>query len=156
MALLVAISVVLQRLSIGTTIAQVGFGFIGTVLLGKFFGAFWGGTAAGVADIISAAIFGVQGGFFPGFTLSAILAGVIYGFFFYNQKNAIWKIVVATLLVTILVNVVLNTYWLHMMYGMDFRVALIQRVPKELIVPWLQMGITWLVLNFIERAKIIK
>ena len=50
----------------------------------------------------------------------------------------------------------MNTLWIHMMYGLDFRAALIQRVPKEVIVPWLQMIITYFVLEAISRVKIRK
>lgn len=154
MALFVAISLVLQRFSFGTNTTKFGFGFIATVILGQYFGPVWGGIGAGVADLASAAVFGVAGGFFPGFTLSAIMGGVIYGLFFYNQKPAIWRVIVATLLVTLIVNVVMNTTWITLMYHLDFKGALLQRLPKELIAPWLQMIITWLVLNIFERVKI--
>lgn len=154
MGLLIAISLVLQRISFGSNLTKVGLGFIGTVLLGRFFGPVWGGIAAGIADLLSAAIFGIAGGFFPGFTLSAIVAGVIYGFFFYNQEVKIWRVIAAIIIVTLVVNVLMNTYWLTIMYGMDWRVLLMQRLLKEAVVPWIQMGITWLVLKFIERARI--
>lgn len=133
---------------------KVGLGFIGTVLLGRYYGPFWGGIGAGVADLLSSAILGVAGGFFPGFTLSAILAGVIYGYFFYDQEIKIWKIVVAVLLITVIVNTILNTLWITMMYGQNFNAALLQRIPKELIVPWIQMVVIWLVLNVTKNVKI--
>lgn len=154
LGMLVAISMILQKISFGTDITKVGMGFIATVMLGKYYGPFWGGIGAGVADFVSAALFGVSGGFFPGFTLSAIAASVIYGLFFYEQKPAIWKVIVAVLLVTVIVNVFLNTYWITLMYKLNFNGALLQRIPKELIVPWIQMVITWIVLKATERVKI--
>ena len=154
LGLIVAISMILQKISFGTSVTKVGLGFIATVLLGKYFGPFWGGIGAGVADVLSAALFGVGGGMFFGFTISAVVGGIIYGLFFYEQKLVVWKVISAVLLVTIIVNVLLNTYWLTIMYKLDFRGALLQRIPKELIVPWIQMVITWIVLKATERVKI--
>ena len=42
------------------------------------------------------------------------------------------------------------------MYGLDFRAALIQRAPKELIVPWIQMVVIYFVLEALSRVKIKK
>ena len=50
----------------------------------------------------------------------------------------------------------MNTLWLHLLYGVDFKVALIQRLPKETIVPWVQMVITYFVLQAISRVKMYK
>lgn len=154
LGLLVAISVILQKISFGSNLMEIGIGFIATVLLGKYFGPVWGGIGAGIADVLNAAIFGVNGGFFIGFTISAITAGVIYGFFFYQQPIQIWRIIVATLLVTVVVNVFMNTLWVSMMYGANFYASLSQRIIKELIVPWIQMIIIWLVLNATKNVKI--
>ena len=42
------------------------------------------------------------------------------------------------------------------MYGMNFNAALIQRLPKETIVPWIQMVISYFVLQAVSRVKIKK
>lgn len=154
LGLMVAISIILQKLSIGNQFVHVGFGFIATVLLARYFGPVWGGIGAGVADALNAAIFGVQGGFFIGFTISAISAAVIYGIFFFDQPIKVWKIIVATLLVTIIVNVLMNTTWISIMYGQNFYAALSMRISKELISPWIQMVIIWIVLNALKNVKI--
>lgn len=151
---IVAIKVILGRFTIGTNIAHIGLGFIGSVLLGYLFGPIWGAAGGGIADIISSALFGNQGGFFIGFTLSAMIGPFIYGLFFYKSQVSIWRIIVATLLVTIIVNIAMNTLWLHFLYGIDFKVALIQRIPLEAISPWIQMVVTYFVLQAISRVKI--
>lgn len=156
LGIFVAIKVVLEQFSFGPAFVKVGLGFIGSVLLGFIFGPLWGSVGGGLSDLISSAIFGNQGGFFIGFTLTAMLGPLIYALFFYQKPIKIWRIVIATLLVTIVVNVGLNTLWVHFLYNIDFKVALIQRLPKELIVPWLQMFVTYFVLQAISRVKIRK
>lgn len=150
----VAIKIVLSRFTIGTTIVHIGLGFIGSVLLGYMFGPVWGAVGGGISDLVSSALFANQGGFFIGFTLSAMVGPHIYGLILYKKPVKIWRIILATLLVTVIVNLGMNTLWLHFLYGMDFKVALIQRVPKEAIAPWLEMIITYFVLRALSRVKI--
>lgn len=156
LALLVAINIILQKISFGPTYLKVGLGFIGSTLLGYYFGPLWGGIGAGASDLLSSAIFGQEGGFFPGFTLSAIVAAVIYGLFLYKKDVKIWRIVASTILVTIIVNIAMNTYWIHIMYGLNFKAALISRLMKESIVPWIQMVVIYIVLQALQRVKIRK
>ncbi len=154
LGIIVAMKIILSRFTVGTTIVHVSLGFIGSAMLGYLFGPVWGSVGGGIGDLVSSALFGNQGGFFLGFTLSAMVGPFIYGLVFYQKPVKIWRIILATLLVTVVVNIGLNTLWVHLLYGMDFRVALIQRIPKEAITPWLEMIISYFVLNAISRVKI--
>ncbi len=64
LALLVAMNVVLQKISFGPATVKVGLGFIGSALLAYYFGPFWGGVGAVLSDLLKSAVFGVEGGFF--------------------------------------------------------------------------------------------
>ena len=154
LGIIVAMKIILSRFTVGTNIVHVSLGFIGSAMLGYLFGPVWGSVGGGIGDLVSSALFGNQGGFFLGFTLSAMVGPFIYGLVFYQKPVKIWRIILATLLVTVVVNIGLNTLWVHLLYGMDFRVALIQRIPKEAITPWLEMIISYFVLNAISRIKI--
>lgn len=156
LGLVVAMKIVLEQFSFGPATVKVGLGFIGSVLLAYLFGPIWGAVGGGISDLLTSAIFGQQGGFFIGFTLTAMAAPFIYGLFLYHQPVKIWRIIVATLLVTIIVNIGMNTMWIHIMYGLNLKAALIQRAPKELIVPWIQMIIIYFVLQAVSRVKIRK
>ena len=154
LGIIVAMKIILSRFTVGTTIVHVSLGFIGSVMLGYLFGPVWGSIGGGISDLVSSALFGNQGGFFLGFTLSAMIGPFIYGLVFYQKPVKVWRIILATLLVTVVVNIGLNTFWVHLLYGMDFRVVLIQRIPKEAITPWLEMIISYFVLNAISRVRI--
>ncbi|WEV41014.1 folate family ECF transporter S component [Lactobacillus sp. ESL0681] len=154
LGIIVAMQIILGRFSFGTSAVHVGLKFIGSVLLGYLFGPVWGAVGGGIGDLISSAIFGNQGGFFVGFTISAMLEPMIYGCFFYQKPVKVWRIVLATLMVTLIINIGLNTLWLHILYSLDYRAALVQRIPKEIIVPWLQMFVSFFVLQTISRVKI--
>ena len=53
-----------------------------------------------------------DGGFMPGFTFNAMLAAFIYGLFFYKKNLSLPRILTAKLVVIVLCNIVLGTYWL--------------------------------------------
>lgn len=156
LGMIVAMKIILGQFSFGPTTVKVGLGFLGSVLLAYFFGPVWGTIGGGISDLVSSAIFGNQGGFFIGFTLTAMAAPLIYALFLYNQPVKVWRIIASTILVTIIVNIGMNTLWLHLMYGMNFNAALVQRLPKEVIVPWVQMVIIYFVLQAVSRVKIKK
>ena len=64
---------------------------------------------------------------------------LIYGFFFYNKEVKIWRVVMGHLTVTILINIMLNNYLFSLVSGVSLQVTFIQRLPKEVILPWGQM-----------------
>jgi len=91
-ALLATVSIVLTRfLSLmlmlgGLPALRVGFGSIPLIISGMMFGPLVGGLTGVVADLTGFLINPMDGTFFPGFTLTAALYGVISGVLFKNLK----------------------------------------------------------------------
>lgn len=82
-AMLIALAVILgffATVQLGDFL-KIGFSFVPNELTAMFFGPAVGGIMAGVSDILKF-IVKPTGQFFPGFTISAILGGMIYGFVF--------------------------------------------------------------------------
>ena len=132
-ALLIALNVVLTRfVAIQTPIVRIGFGFIPIALSAMFFGPVIGGITAALSDIVGMLIF-PQGAFFPGFTLSAFLGGVIYGLFLYGKPKTWVNIALCALTISIVVNLGLNTLWLTMITGNAFAAIIVPRIIKEII-----------------------
>ena len=87
MGLLISMEIILTRFfSVQTPILRIGFGFIPVVLASIMFGPVLGGITAAFSDILGMMLF-PQGVYFPGFTLSAFLAGLIYGLLLYKKTN---------------------------------------------------------------------
>ena len=89
-----------------------------------------------------------SGPYFPGFTLSATLLGVIYGMLLYKTKRSTWQIITARVLVCIFVNIALNTVFLTMLYGPSRLATLPVRIVKNLI----QLPIDCLLLGAVCKA----
>ncbi|HOS70156.1 MAG TPA: folate family ECF transporter S component [Bacillota bacterium] len=131
--LLVSMEIIFTRfLSFQTPIIRIGFGFIPIAFSAILFGPLIGGMAAAAADIIGMMIF-PKGPYFPGFTLSAFLTGAIYGLFLYRNPVTIVNIAKSVLLITIFVDLGLNTLWLFMTTGEAAAALFIPRTIKSAI-----------------------
>ncbi len=87
------------------------------------------------------------GPYFPGFTLSALLNGLIYGMLLYRTKRSTLHIVLARLMIVVLVNILLNTVFLTMLYGPSRLATLPARALKNLI----QLPVDCVLLTFVCR-----
>ena len=74
-----------------------------------------------------------SGPYFPGFTLSAALLGVVYGLLLYKTKRSAWQIIAARVIVCVVINIGLNTLFLTMLYGPSRLATLPVRAMKNLI-----------------------
>ena len=97
-----------------------------------FFGPVVAGMQGALSDILGF-LLKPTGPYFPGFTLSALLGGVIYGFFFYQTERKPWQIVAARLIIIVFVNIGLNTLFLTMLYGPSMMASLPVRAFKNVI-----------------------
>ena len=124
-AMLGAIAIVLGSLSIelGSTL-RIGFSGIPNEIVHMLFGPVVGSVFAGAMDILK---------YLPGFTLIAMLAGLIYGSFYYKKELSFWRVLAAHVVVAIICNVILNTWCLSILYGKAFSVLLPARLVKNAI-----------------------
>lgn len=131
--LLISLQVVLTRfLGIETPIVRVSFGFLPLALSGMLFGPLVGGITGAMADILGMLIF-PKGAYFPGFTVSTALSGVVYGIFLYKKPKSIINISLAAIVVTLFINLGLNTLWLSMLTGKAVYAIITPRIVKNLI-----------------------
>ena len=99
--------------------AAMALNLVASVSLGPYIRIGFSGLFGAALDIIKYLI-KPEGAFFPGFTVSAALGGIIYGAFLYRRKLAIARVFAAQLTVKVFVNLLLNTLWLNMLYGKGF------------------------------------
>lgn len=131
--LFIAIEIILTRfLSINTPLVRIGFGFLPVAMLGILYGPLWAGLAYALGDIIGIMLF-PSGAFFPGFTLSAALTGLVYGLIL-HKKTVTWqRTVVAAAIVCFGINLILDTFWLYILMDEAVIGILPTRIVKSLI-----------------------
>lgn len=133
MSFMIALCVVLSKLiSINISFLRIGFGFLPIAILAILYGPLWAAVGYTLADIIGAILF-PTGGFFPGFTVSAFLTGMIFGLVLYRKNITLVRALSASSLVCLLINLLLNTWWLTFILGKGFGVLIASRAVKELV-----------------------
>ncbi len=130
MAILITISVILTRFcSINTPILRIGFGFVPCAIMGIMYGPLWAAAGYAIADVLGMLIF-PTGTFFPGFTVTAFLTGIVYGLFYHNRPVTIKSSLLPNLLVSGVLNLILDTVWLMILMGQGFWALLPTRILK--------------------------
>ena len=77
LGLLIAMEVVLSRfLSIATPILKISLAFIPVVAAAILYGPVWAGSVAALGDLLGALLFPI-GVYFPGFTVTAFISGMV-------------------------------------------------------------------------------
>ena len=134
-ALLIALDVILTRfLSIQTPLGgAVGVGSAaGAGLYPRGGMVFWGAVTGAVGDILGMIIY-PPAEYFPGFTLTALLTGLIFGLLLYRKPVTVPRVLLASAVVCIALNLLLDTLWLDIMYGNSFIALLPARAVKCVI-----------------------
>ena len=130
MAFMIAISIVLTRFcSINTPIVRIGFGFLPCAIMGIMYGPLWAGAGYAIADVLGMVIF-PNGAYFPGFTLTAFLTGLVYGFFYRNREVTLKSSILPNAIVSFGLNLILDTVWLMILMGQGFLALLPARIVK--------------------------
>ena len=91
------------------------------------------------------------GGFFPGFTLTAMLGGVIHGYILYRRRPTLARVFAAQLLVKVLLNCGLNTLWLQMLYGQGFMAILPGRIVSNAVMLPVDTLLYYIILQAVDR-----
>ncbi len=127
MALMVAMQIVLSRfLSIAAWNLKIGFAFVPIVLTAIMLGPWKAGIVAALSDFLGATLFPIAR-YFPGFTVTAFLVGVIYGLFLYKKQN-MTRIFGAVLVTEVIGALLLNTLWISMLFGSPYLPLMATRV----------------------------
>lgn len=152
-AMFVAIAVVLgfYRLQL-TEFIRIGFDFLPKEMAAMLLGPSVGCVVAAFTDIISYALKPI-GAFFP--TDIQRYAGKCYLWDNPLQKAGLFKrVILANGLVTVFVNLLLNTYWMSILYGNAYMVLFPTRAVKQLIMFPIEVILFYSVAKMFERANI--
>lgn len=149
-AMLLAISIVLSFFTIQVSESlRLGLGYLITATMGMLFGPVTAGIAAGVGDIVKYLI-KPSGAFFPGFTITAILGGILYGMVFYHSRVTLVRVIVAKTLTNVLLNILLNTFWLSILMGKGFWGLVPSRVIKNIALLPVEILLLYTVLRIVN------
>ena len=154
--LLIALNAVFGLLTIViSNILQIRFSFLTIAASGMLYGPVVGGMVGAVGDIVNYML-RPSGPFFPGFTLNAILSGFIYGLILYKKPVTVWRVLAANTIVMLLVNYLLNSLWLSMMYGQAFLAILSVRIVTNLFLLPINVAMLYTLIKFIQKLPVFR
>ena len=143
---LIALQVVLGNLvQIAMLSKQLNFGFLPIAAAGYLFGPVGGLLVAALGDLIGTVLFGT-GAYFPGFTVTAALAGAVYGFLLFpkylrwmggfskSRAGGLLLRALTAVIAVAVINNLLNSYWLtFFITSKGYWAILVSRLPFNLI-----------------------
>ncbi|WP_371367759.1 Folate transporter FolT [Sporomusa rhizae] len=141
--------------AIQTPFIRISLSFLPIVMCSILLGPLLGGIVAAIADVLGCMFFS-PGLFFPGFTLSSFVSGMIYGYFLHNKKITLQRISLASVIVLLLVDLSLNTLWLSILYQKAGNLFLFGRVLKSLVLLPIQIGTIYAVSKPLLRYKLVR
>ena len=130
---------------------RIGLSGFPNQVVDYLFGPAAGALFSGALEVIKFMI-KPEGVYFPGFTLSAVLAGVIYGTILYRRPLTVTRVFVAHLLVKLIVNLGCNTLWLVILYKKAVWAIFPSRAMTNLICLPGDVLVTYLLLKTVERT----
>ena len=153
LALLIAVGVVLGRLVpvISVWNTKIEFSFVAVMLAACIAGPIGGMVTGALIDFIGAILL-PTGAYFPGFTATAALTGLVFGLLLYKKCN-IGRIVIAVLSTQIVCGFLLNTLFISILYTKAFTVLLVTRAIQVVVMSVIEIVFAELVL---DRAKLVQ
>lgn len=138
-AMLLAMLIILNRfVSIKTEVLVISFTFLPMMLSAIWLGPKYSTIIALLGDFIGAILFPF-GPYFPGFTISSALSGLIYGLFLYNKgnemsnKKLLISLIISSVIQLILVNIFVTSLWIHILYGKAYLAIMASRTITQLV-----------------------
>ena len=154
-AIMIALEIVLSRfLSIQLYNIKIGFAFIPIMLVSYLFGPIYGLIAASISDVIGAVLFPF-GAYFPGFTFSAALVGLVYGLFLY-KKCTVPRIIAAVLIRKVVIGQLIDTLWISMLYGTPYKELFITRLAQTALMVVVEFVVAFVFLYKIRLGEKLK
>lgn len=132
LGMLVAIEIVLSRFcSISAWNIKIGFSFVPVAVAAVLYGAAPAAAVAALGDFVGAILFPI-GAYFPGFTLTAALTGVVLGLFLHKGQNMA-RIAGAVAVNQLILSLLLNTLWISVLYSSPYGPLFVTRIVQTMV-----------------------
>ena len=160
-ALFIALNVMMDLMNLRiqlTPSLRIGFGFLCNASIGMLFGPVVGMASGFCTDVLGYLVNQGGGFYFPGYTLTAVAGGLIWGLWLYrpqggiadeSRKKRILRVVGAKASINLICNIGLNTLWLTVTGGKALSLLLPARVVKNVILLPFECILLFLVVEFV-------
>lgn len=157
LALLTAMGVVLGRFIpvLNILTSKYEFSFVAVMTAAYLTGPIGGAVVGGLVDLIGALIV-PTGAYFPGFTVTAAITGLVFGLCFY-KKCSFLRILIAVISTQLVCSLLINTWFISTFFSpKGFTVLLATRAIQAAIMSVMQIVFATIFFNRINFKKYLK
>ncbi len=148
--MLIALDVVLTRFaSVNLWDKRIGFSFVAVALAAHWYGPWSAALVHGISDFIGALAF-PTGPYFPGYTLTAAVIGLIFGLCFYRNRKW-WRIALGVVSGQLVGSLLLNTLWISVTNHAPYWSVLVGRLLQSALMTPVQLLTLPLVFTALRR-----
>ena len=151
-AMLIALNIAFDLLGLKiylTPELRISVGFVCNASVGMLYGPTVGMMTGFLTDVLGFLFDNSGMGYFPGYTITAIVGGLIYGLWLYPGKPTRLRVLGAKACINLFCNIVLNTVWSSMLYGSAISAILPARIVKNLLLLPVEVIALYLVANIV-------
>lgn len=134
---------------------RISFSFVPHMLAGWLLGAVPAMAVGAAGDIIGSLLF-PTGAYFPGFTLTAILSGLVYGACLYHAEKPFFRIIAARAIVNLALHSLLGSYWVSLITGKGFWVYFSARTVKNICILPIEVLVMYIIIKILSSHGIRK
>lgn len=136
---------------------RITFTFIPLALAGWILGPIPAMLVGLVGDLVGCFLF-PAGPYFPGFTLTQIFSGLVFGVFLYrkNVQKIFLPVLFSKTIINMFLNVGLNALWLSMLYGKAWTVYAASHLIKNIIALPIEVVLLLLIIRILSTRGIQK
>lgn len=151
-ALLVAADVLFVRVfALNTPIMKIGLGFAAIALCAMAYGPWWTAGVAALGDLLGSLLF-PTGAYFPGFTVTAAITGVIFGLVLYKREVRFLTALIAAGANCVIVSFLLNSALIAYISGNAYTALLAARAVQLAVMLPVQCAVIY----FLGRSKSVR
>ena len=111
---------------------KIYFSFVVVSLGCAYYGPVVGMIAGGIIDSVGFLLAGYGEPYFPGYLITAVLSGLIYGVLLYKRRPTLLRILIVRLIINYGSNVLLGSVWKSMLYGKGYYYYLAKSLVKNI------------------------
>lgn len=132
LGVLTAMQIMLNSLlSVQFLTTKIAFAFVVVAITSRLFSPLVTAGSTALAYFLGMVLF-PKFTFFPGFILTAFLTGLVFGLAF-SRQTSLPRILLANFIVLFILNLFLNSLWLHLMYLTPWSALLTTRFIQEIV-----------------------
>ena len=133
---------------------RISLQFLPDALCGMILGPVWAMVSCVAADLLGMTLNSAGTMYYPGFTLSAAVQGLLFGLILYKGRKSLKSCLLAVLAVTVVVDAGLNCVWLHDLYGTDWKALFSLRLPILALLFPVKTAVLYGTAKLVYRARL--